>query len=438
MNQSDAQLYAAHIAELQQRYDSALEKCRLNAVVVAAGTPALHFEDDQHVPFKASPHLLQWGPLTEHPDAILSYESGQQPQLLIYAPADYWHLCAPVPELIANGPIQVKLVSEGMDLVRHVKAMPARTAFVGEIRQREDSFGLRRVNPKKLIEQLQYQRSYKTAWEVANIEQANRLGARGHAAAENCFRDGGSEYDIQSAFRQACGATDNELPYPAIVATNEHAATLHYQRLDRGSRKNQSLLIDAGANCNAYASDITRCHTSNSEFADLIDAMHVLQQDLCTQVAAGIDFRELHLAAHRHIATLLINSNIVTSSVAETIDTGISRAFFPHGLGHFLGLQVHDVGALLTGSGKESPRPDTDPYLRLTRLLEPGHVITMEPGLYFIENLLAPLRAGPQQHNINWQRVDDLARFGGIRIEDNLHITASGNTNLTREAFAAL
>ena len=438
MSPPDTQLYAAHIEELQQRYDSALEKCRLNAVVVAAGTPALHFEDDQHVPFKASPHLLQWGPLTEHPDAILSYEPGQQPQLLIYAPADYWHLCAPVPTLIANSPIQVKLVRDGMDLVRHVKAMPARTAFIGETRQREDSFGLRRVNPKKLVEQLHYQRSYKTDWEVANITQANQLGARGHAAAENCFRDGGSEYDIQSAFRQTCGATDNELPYPAIVAANEHAATLHYQRLDRSARNNQSLLIDAGANYNAYASDITRCHTSNSEFGALIEAMHVLQQDLCTQAAAGIDFRELHLAAHQHIATLLIDSDIVTCSVDETIDTGISRAFFPHGLGHFLGLQVHDVGALLAGFGTESPRPDTDPYLRLTRLLEPGHVITMEPGLYFIESLLAPLRAGPQQHNVNWQRVSDFARFGGIRIEDNLHITANGNNNLTREAFAAL
>ena len=116
-----------------------------------------------------------------------------------------------------------------------------------------------------------------------------------------------------------------------------------------------------------------------------------------------------------------------------------SRTFFPHGLGHFLGLQVHDVGALLaSGGGKQIPRPDKDPYLRLTRILEPGNVITIEPGLYFIESLLEQLRQPPARKSINWPRVENFIQFGGIRIEDNIHITETGNVNLTRDAFAAL
>lgn len=158
------QLYSAHIKELQRRYDEALEHAGCKAVLIAAGTPAPIFADDQHLPFKPNPHLLQWGPLTEHPDSILTYTPGQSPELLVYAPVDYWHRAAPVPELIRAGPINVRIVRDGLDLLRHAKTMPARTAFLGEIRQREDSFGLRRVNPKKLVDYLHYQRSFKTPW----------------------------------------------------------------------------------------------------------------------------------------------------------------------------------------------------------------------------------------------------------------------------------
>jgi Xaa-Pro dipeptidase len=433
------QLYTAHIKELQHRYDQALELAGCRAVLIAAGTPVGIFADDQHLPFKPNPHLLQWAPLTEHPDSILTYIPGQTPELLVYAPADYWHRSAPVSDLIMDGPINVRMVHNGSELLRHAKSLPARSAFLGEVRQREDSFGLRRVNPKKLVDFLSYQRSFKTPWEVANIKQANHSAVTGHRAAENCFRNGGSEYAIQNAFRVACNSTDNELPYPAIVAINQHAATLHYQRLDRIAVENKSLLIDAGTSTDGYASDITRTYTNNADFNTLIEAMDKLQQQLCTTALAGVDYRELHRTAHHGISRVLQEAEIIDMPPEEAVATGVSRTFFPHGLGHFLGLQVHDVGALLaSAAGQQIPRPDDDPYLRLTRILEPGNIITIEPGLYFIASLLEQLRQKPVSKRVNWIRVEHFMQFGGIRIEDNIHITETGNTNLTRDAFAAL
>ena len=112
--------------------------------------------------------------------------------------------------------------------------------------------------------------------------------------------------------------------------------------------------------------------------------------------------------------------------------------FFPHGIGHLLGLQVHDVGGLMAGpQGGTRPRPEGHPYLRLTRELASGFVVTIEPGIYFIESLLAKARAEPRGRAIAWPRVEALKPWGGIRIEDNVVAQAGSPRNLTREGFAA-
>jgi Xaa-Pro dipeptidase len=113
--------------------------------------------------------------------------------------------------------------------------------------------------------------------------------------------------------------------------------------------------------------------------------------------------------------------------------------FFPHGLGHLVGLQVHDVsGFSVDATGKRKATPPGHPYLRLTRTLEPGFVVTIEPGLYFIDMLLDEARKGAHGPHINWHRVDEFRPYGGIRVEDNVACTADAPENLTRAAFAAL
>jgi Xaa-Pro dipeptidase len=118
----------------------------------------------------------------------------------------------------------------------------------------------------------------------------------------------------------------------------------------------------------------------------------------------------------------------------------VTSVFFPHGIGHLLGLQVHDVAGLAADpSGtREAPRPEGHPFLRLTRTLEPGFVVTVEPGIYFIDLLLDEARADGRGRHIDWAAVERLKPFGGIRIEDDVACTPGTPENLTRDAFAAL
>lgn len=429
--------YTAHLDELRRRYDSVLAATDFDHIVLTAGQPHPIWLDDQTLPFKPNPYLLQWGPLLEHPGSVLIVSAGQRPRWLVYTPTDYWHQVPAVPDLLATSAAAVELVDSVEKMSAAVAALTGRRALLGEAQAGAADRDSSATNPPEIVSALNEHRTCKTAWEVDNIRAASRAAVRGHRAAEACFLAGGSEYDIHLAFRAACRQTDTELPYPAIVALNRNAATLHYQRLERTVSQSLSLLIDAGSSHHGYASDITRTHSEDAEFGALIEALHEVQRALCEAAQPGTDYRELHHAAHHALAGLLHDAEILSCSAATAQAEGLVQRFFPHGLGHFLGLQVHDVGALYTRRTADAPpASDADQHLRLTRVLEPGNVLTIEPGIYFIESLLDELRASPGARHVNWSRVKELTPFGGIRIEDNLHITATGNENLTREAFA--
>jgi Xaa-Pro dipeptidase len=291
------------------------------------------------------------------------------------------------------------------------------------------------------MRRLDFPRAAKTPYELACLREANRLGARGHQAAAQAFEAGGTEFEIELAFLRACGLREQELPYNPIIALNEGGAVLHYQVLEKHAPEHRrSLLIDAGAEFAGYASDITRTYAlRDGDFRHLIRKMDALQQELCTGVRPGVDWRDVHLRAHELVAMLLRDADIVTCSAEEAVAAGVTSVFLPHGIGHLLGLEVHDVGGFMrSADGGEIPRPEGHPFLRLTRVLEPGFVVTMEPGIYFIDQLLGAARADTRARAINWTRVEDLRPYGGIRIEDDLAVTPGGCENLTRDAFAAL
>jgi Xaa-Pro dipeptidase len=431
-------LYPEHIAEVVRRTADALARSGLEALIVHAGSPIGLFLDDQHYPFKAHPPFKWWAPLLDAPGSMIHFRPGSRPQLVFHVEADFWYQPATLPQSWWPGQFEVVIVNS-KDQAR--AALPrdlGKTAWIGDALPDLLGWGVGSINPPDLSRRLDFTRACKTPYEIACLAEANRIGALGHAAAERCFHGGGSEYEIHQAFASACGQREQELPYNAIVALNEAASVLHYQVLRRTRPDcHRSMLLDAGASFAGYGSDITRTTAAETgDFADLVTAMDQLQLGLCDLARPGADWRDIHAAAVERITALLHESGVLRCSVAEALDSGASRLFFPHGIGHLLGLQVHDVGGTMADDeGGVLPKPPKDPALRLTRRLEPGFVVTMEPGLYFIEALLGPARSGPHAARIDWKRVQALTPFGGIRVEDNLAITATGCDNLTRRAF---
>jgi Xaa-Pro dipeptidase len=272
------------------------------------------------------------------------------------------------------------------------------------------------------------------------MREASRIGTRAHRAAEAAFRAGESEFGIHMAYLAAARQIDAELPYASIVGLNEHGAVLHYTNFDRTPpERSRSFLIDAGASAAGYASDITRTHAAPDawEFRALIDSVDAAQQGFVAKVRAGQSYPELHIHAHHVLAGVLREHGFFRMSVESAVESGVSSAFFPHGLGHPIGLQVHDVaGFQQSEHGGTIARPDGHPYLRMTRVLEPGMVVTIEPGLYFIDMLLAELRDKPFAADIDWTRVDHFRQYGGIRIEDDVVCSDGAPENMTRDAFA--
>ena len=327
---------------------------------------------------------------------------------------------------------------ETSDLRDREAASEGGAAAIGESGAVAEALGLAQ-NPPALLTRLDWRRAIKTAYEVECISEANRLGAAGHIAAEGAFQSGGSELEVHRAFLSAVGGLEADLPYPTIVGLNEKGAILHYEGKRADVRNGKSLLIDAGARVRGYASDITRTFAggaADGRFCSLIAAMEGAQQALCEGVTAGRPWAELHHEAHLSLSGVLKDENVINLSPEDAVGSGLSRVFFPHGLGHFLGIQVHDVGGHLAGpDGRRAPPPKAHPMLRSTRTLEPGHVLTVEPGVYFIEMLLDGWRNGTESRRdaINWEAVDTLAPYGGVRIEDNVLVTDTGPRNLTRE-----
>ncbi|MFC4765348.1 Xaa-Pro dipeptidase [Dyella koreensis] len=435
-----APLYPQHLATLRERADRALVLGGYDHLVIAAGTPLRKFLDDQDYPFVASPHFKHWLPLTDAPGSWIVHTPGQKTKLVFLQPRDYWHVVPEAPRGYWVEHFDIVIVRSAVEAVAQLPGATTRRAVIAP--ECPSVPGVEANNPQPVVDYLHWHRSYKTPYELELMRAASRTGARAHRAAEHAFRNGESELGIHQAYLAAAGAIDAELPYASIVGLNEHGAVLHYTHFDRTAPDySRSFLIDAGASAAGYASDITRTYAGKGEdeFQALINSVEAAQLSFVAKVRAGQSYPELHIHAHHVLADVLREHGLIRMSAESAVESGVTAAFFPHGLGHPIGLQVHDVAGFQRNEhGGNIPRPDGHPYLRMTRVLEPGMVVTIEPGLYFIDMLLDELRDKPFAADIDWTKVQTFRPYGGIRIEDDLVCTTDAPENLTRDAFAQL
>jgi Xaa-Pro dipeptidase len=431
------ELYAPHLTTLMRRTDQSLSETGFDALVVHAGRPPIQFLDDQDYPYKVNPQFKVWVPVVDNPRCVLVYSPGRRPTVLFYQPDDFWHKPAKLPQAAWTKAVDLIVMSDEAKASGHWENL-GRVAFIGPEAALPGA-DLKTLNPPDLLARLSYDRAVKTPYELECMRKASELGARGHAAALEAFRRGASEYGAHMSYLEACSMREEEMPYNNIVAYNENAAVLHYQHLERAApARLRSFLIDAGAQFRGYAADITRTHASAAgRFAELVQAMDEAQLKLCSEILAGSDYRDIHLSAHRILGDVMHRMKLTKLPGQAALEAGVTSVFFPHGIGHLLGLQVHDVGGVMgDDKGQERQRPPGHPTLRLTRMLEPGVVVTVEPGIYFIDSLLAAAHSDARRAHIDWTVVEELKPYGGIRIEDNVATTHSQPENMTRDAFA--
>ena len=436
--------YSDHIGTITAQWERALTASSSGAAVVPAGIAQMYFQDDQAPTFHPNPHFARFYPDDNCEQSVLLVKPGNRPKLYFHRPASYWYQPPTLPDW-AEAAFDVEVHDDDEKLMKSLVADVSgcdRIALVGPAESCDLNLPLEAINPKALVNRLQFARSKKTDFEVARLREATEIGVRGHIAARDAFRAGGSEFDIHMAYLGASRQQESKLPYPNIIALNEHAGVLHYQHYDR-TRPDpaRSFLIDAGGRSGGYHSDITRTYSADpgDEFDDLVAALDAKQRDTVAQIKPGLSFVDLQVRMHREVADLLVSFDILRCSVDGAYDRSITDLFFPHGLGHLLGLQTHDVGGHFANEdGDLAEPPQRFPKLRFTRAVEPGYVFTVEPGIYFIPSLLKDLAESDAGRDVNWPKVESLIPCGGVRIEDNVLVTSDGVENLTRPAFEAL
>lgn len=285
-------------------------------------------------------------------------------------------------------------------------------------------------------ERLLHVRRTKDTIEIELVRRACAATARGHAHARAYAQPGVSEREIQIEIEAECFRAGGErMGYHTTVGSGTNAAVLHFSPSSRKVNEGDFVLIDAGCQVEGYVSDVTRtfvvgnASAQQSELWSIVKEALELGSSMCTP---GQEWREVHFACALHMTRGLVSLGILRGEAQSLVERDAHALFFPHGLGHLVGLGVRDASGRLPGR-EPSKRPGLA-SLRMDLPLLPGSITTVEPGLYFIEPLLCdPKRREKHADDVNW---DSLARWlplGGVRLEDNILVTDAGPVNLTKD-----
>ncbi len=279
-------------------------------------------------------------------------------------------------------------------------------------------------------------RDKKSDEEIAQIEDACEIGYQMHTLAMKMCRPGVSERDIAGAIEGITLRMGKGVSFHSIVS--QHGETLHNHSHDGILESGRLLLVDAGAeNVMNYCSDFTRTFPVSGRFSpmqrDIYDIVLAANARALELAAPGLLYRDVHLAAVKVIVEGLISLGLMKGNADDAVAAGAHAMFMPHGLGHLMGLDVHDmedIGEKYVGYDLETERSAQlgVSNLRMARRLQVGMVMTDEPGIYFIPAYIEQWRsAGTGRNFINFDKLEPYMDFGGIRIEDDLLITPAGN-----------
>jgi Xaa-Pro aminopeptidase len=286
----------------------------------------------------------------------------------------------------------------------------------------------------QLRRQLNELRRAKDELEIERMRLAERATAAGFAKLVELIEPGRTERQLQieleaEFFRH--GADD--IAFPTIVGSGPNSAVLHFPPTHRRLHAGELVLVDAGAEYRGYDSDITRTYPASGDFSPEQRELHAIVQralEAATErCLPGTEFRDVHRSAQLVIAEGLADLGLLRGTAESLVESEAVSVFFPHGVGHLVGLGIRDASETLPGRER-----DEFPRLRLDLPLLPGYVTTIEPGIYFVPPLVHDTEfRSKHRQEVNWGMAEAMIGFGGIRIENNVLVTGDGYEVLTAD-----
>jgi Xaa-Pro aminopeptidase len=276
---------------------------------------------------------------------------------------------------------------------------------------------------------------------LAEIRKAAAVSIEAHLAGIKATSRAKTEAEVRGAMEGTIIAHNMHCAYSSIVTV--HGEVLHNEQYYHPLQSGDLLLADVGAETLlGWASDITRTFPVSGKFSptqrDIYDVVLAAHDACIKKMRPGVEYRDIHLLAASVIAEGLVDLDILQGNPADLVEMDAHALFFPHGIGHLLGLDVHDMEDLGDLAGYEAGRTRSDRfglgYLRLDRPLRPGMVVTIEPGFYQVPAILnSPEFRAKYRDVVDWQRLAQFGDVQGIRIEDDVLVTESGTEVLTAQ-----
>lgn len=300
----------------------------------------------------------------------------------------------------------------------------------------KDTLGIKVPASVELIRAVVSQRAVKSAEELAEMTNAVNITRQMHLAAMQATRPDRVEYEVVAEILKTVKSHNAELSYPIIFSVN--GQTLHNHFHGNLMKAGRLVLNDSGAETDmGYAGDITRTFPVSGRFTaqqrEIYDIVLKMETESIASLRPGVAYRDVHLNANRILLEGLSALGLVNGDLDTMVNEGVGGLFMPHGLGHAIGLDVHDMedlGEQYVGyrEGLERSTQLGLKSLRLAKEVETGNVLTVEPGCYFIPELLRKYRSeGIFTQYVNYARLENYMDFGGVRIEDNVVITQNGH-----------